>query len=82
MFLKGKSIGIGISIGDTGPVFTWCRINTKMFSIAHPLSEVPAAKAALFWKRGRGTAAHLHLKRHAQKQHVSAFPLKKKAFFK
>ncbi len=27
---------------------------------------------ALFWKRGRGTAAHLHLKRHAQKQPVSA----------
>ncbi len=27
---------------------------------------------ALFWKSGRGAAAHLHLKRHALKQHVSA----------
>ncbi len=27
---------------------------------------------ALFWKRGWGAAAHLHLKRHARKQRVSA----------
>ncbi len=30
------SIGIGIGIGDTGPVFTWYRIDTKICSIAHP----------------------------------------------
>ncbi len=28
--------------------------------------------SALFWKRGRGAAAHFNLKRHAQKQCVSA----------
>ncbi len=30
------SIGIGIGIGDTGPVFTWYQIDTKICSIAHP----------------------------------------------
>ncbi len=30
------SIGIGIGIGDTGPVFTWYRIDTTICSIAHP----------------------------------------------
>ncbi len=29
---------IGIGIGDTGPVFTWYRIDTKICSIAHPYS--------------------------------------------
>ncbi len=27
---------------------------------------------AVFWKRGQGAAAHLHLKRHARKQRVFA----------
>ncbi len=30
------SIGIGIGIGNTGPVFTRYRIDTKICSIAHP----------------------------------------------
>ncbi len=35
-------------------------------------SEVSCKATALSWKKGRGAAAHLNLKRHAQKQHVSA----------
>jgi len=35
--------------------------------------------SALFWKVGRGAAAHLHLKIHAQKQHV--FPSTQKWAF-
>ncbi len=34
-----RSIGIGIGISDTGPVFTWYRIDTKICSIAHPYSK-------------------------------------------
>ncbi len=36
------------------------------------LSKLGTVKASLFWKRGQGAAAYLHLKRHARKQHVSA----------
>jgi len=39
-----------------------------MFFLAGPSCN----DAALFWKRGRGAAAHLHLKTQAEKQRVSA----------
>ncbi len=41
-------IGIGIGIGDTGPVFTWYRIDTKICSIAHPYFERPCETIQLF----------------------------------
>ncbi len=44
-------------------------IGTKLDVLAAPSYN----GAALVWKRGRGAAAaHLHLKRQAQKQHVSS----------
>ncbi len=44
-------------------------IGTKLDVLAAPSYN----GAALFWKRGRGAAAaHLHLKRQAQKQRVSS----------
>ncbi len=44
-------------------------IKTKQMFLAEYLS---CKGTALFWKRGRGAAAHLYLKRHARKQCVSA----------
>ncbi len=69
------SIGIGIGIGDTGPVFTWYRIHTKICSIAHPYFTDPdkprprehAAKGArpcctALEKRKRKLGVHLGIK--------------------
>ncbi len=47
-------------------------IKTKQMFFWQSIWGTSCKGTAVFWKTGRGAAAHLHLKKHARKQRVSA----------
>ncbi len=54
------------------PRLEWVAHNPLIVLFWQSIWGMSCKGTALFWKRGRGATAHLHLKRHAQKQPVSA----------
>ncbi len=54
------SIGIGIGIGDTGPVFTWYRIDTKPISQKVSFFENRVAIDVIFFNEKENNEPELY----------------------